>query len=215
MDDFGKKLKGHRQHAGISQSKLAELCSAIDDRSSGWRQSRIANYETGLRTPDLQDVVVISKALELKPEKLAFDKEFTIKNIGGSHYYPVLNSVQAGKFTEVIENGDDVEMLASYIKASDKSFFIVIEGESMLDRFKPGDVILIDPTLRPISGKYVVAANAKHELTFKQYIELPELSENLQPHFELVPRNKLFPTISSKDQELTILGVAVGAQSKL
>ncbi|QIP93116.1 helix-turn-helix domain-containing protein [Serratia fonticola] len=44
-----------RKDAGISQRTLANQI--------GWHQSRIANYEAGIRTPSLNDCRAIVKAL--------------------------------------------------------------------------------------------------------------------------------------------------------
>jgi len=53
---FGKRLKAARNHAKLSQPELAKAC--------GWdSQSRLSNYERGERTPSLDDIDKLAKAL--------------------------------------------------------------------------------------------------------------------------------------------------------
>ena len=53
---FGQRLKTARTQAGLSQPELAKQC--------GWdSQSRVSNYERGERTPSLDDIDKLSRAL--------------------------------------------------------------------------------------------------------------------------------------------------------
>lgn len=50
------RIKYFRQKAGLTQQELSA--------SLGWRQSRIANYEAGFRTPSLKDARTLTAALD-------------------------------------------------------------------------------------------------------------------------------------------------------
>ena len=78
----------------------------------------------------------------------------------------------------------------------------------MRPRFNEGDLVLIDPNIYPTPGKFVAAINGNNEATFKQYKELGTMTGDGLPHFELVPLNPMFPTLSSLEQEIRIIGVA-------
>jgi len=53
---FGQRLKVARNYAKLSQPELAKIC--------GWdSQSRLSNYERGERTPSLDDIDKLAKAL--------------------------------------------------------------------------------------------------------------------------------------------------------
>lgn len=125
--------------------------------------------------------------------------------------YPLLSPIQTGLWTGISSlndiDGYD-EMIPSTIMVSDDSFYLRIEGNSMKPRFNSGDLVLIDPNICPTPGKFVAAINGNDEATFKQYKELGVLSENGMPHFELVPLNPMYPTLSSVNQEIRIIGVA-------
>ena len=111
-------------------------------------------------------------------------------------------------------------MLPSDIKASENSFLLRIKGDSMLGDsvnggFKEGDLILVDPNIQPTPGRFVVAINGGDEATFKQYYELGEFDEYGNQHFNLVPLNKVYPTLSSKNQKIRIIGVAIRKYSEI
>ena len=218
MATLGERIKAYREQLKISQKELAERCNNIDTKSENarWGQPRIANYEKGNRTPDLEDISIISKALNILPEVLAFDSN--ISEIKESIYrYPLLSPIQAGLWTDIksLEGFDGYEMIPSTVIASENSFYLRIEGKSMLPRFNEGDLVLIDPDIVPTPGKFVAAINGNNEATFKQYKELGTRNEYGIAHFELVPLNPMFPTLSSLNQEIRIIGVAVEKREML
>ena len=211
MATLGERIKAYREQLKISQKELAERCNNIDTKSENarWGQPRIANYEKGNRTPDLEDIFLISKALNILPEILAFDSN--ISEIKESICrYPLLSPIQAGLWTDIrsLEGFDGYGMIPSTAIASENSFDLRIEGKSMLPRFNEGDLVLIDPDIVPTPGKFVAAINGDNEATFKQYRELGTKTPEGIPHFELVPLNPMFPTLSSLNQEIRIIGVA-------
>lgn len=211
MATLGERIKAYREQLKISQKELAERCNNIDTKSENarWGQPRIANYEKGNRTPDLEDISIISKALNILPEVLAFDSN--ISEIKESICrYPLLSPIQAGLWTDIrsLEGFDGYEMIPSTVIASENSFYLRIEGKSMLPRFNEGDLVLIDPDIAPTPGKFVAAINSDNEATFKQYKELGIRNEYGIAYFELVPLNPMFPTLSSLNQDIRIIGVA-------
>ncbi|KJG64085.1 helix-turn-helix domain-containing protein, partial [Photobacterium kishitanii] len=65
--EVGLRLKQLRTKQGISQKDLAELC--------GWGPSRISNYESGLRSINLDDADMLAKHLGIKPYQILFDDD--------------------------------------------------------------------------------------------------------------------------------------------
>ena len=78
MATLGERIKAYREQLKISQKELAERCNNIDTKSENarWGQPRIANYEKGNRTPNLEDISIISKALNILPEVLASKQDY-------------------------------------------------------------------------------------------------------------------------------------------
>lgn len=170
--------------------------------------SKWFNAET---LPTQANIYVLADFLGVTKEWLTYgDKNASIEKIEKQISYPLLSPIQAGLWTDIrsLEGFDGYEMIPSTVIASENSFYLRIEGKSMLPRFNEGDLILIDPDIVPTPGKFVAAINGNNEATFKQYKELGTRTPEGIPHFELVPLNPMFPTLSSLDQEIRIIGVA-------
>lgn len=170
--------------------------------------SKWFNAET---LPTQANIYVLADFLEVTKEWLTYgDKNASIEKIEKQRFYPLLSPVQAGLWTDIrsLDGFDGYEMIPSIVVASENSFYLRIEGKSMLPRFNEGDLVLIDPDIMPTPGKFVAAINGNNEATFKQYKELGTRTPEGIPHFELVPLNPMFPTLSSLNQEIRIIGVA-------
>jgi len=64
-------IANERKKIGITQSALAGAC--------GWNQSRLANYETGIRAPDLESCRRLVKALNKFGSRINLDGLFPPK----------------------------------------------------------------------------------------------------------------------------------------
>lgn len=63
METFGQRLKRLREDRKMTQEQLADAC--------GYRnQSRIGNYESGLRTPSVRQIPVLAKGLGVPDHEL-------------------------------------------------------------------------------------------------------------------------------------------------
>lgn len=212
MATLGERIKAYREQLGLSQRELAEKCAELERDGSTWGQPRIANYEKDNRLPDLNGIKILAKVLGVSPDVLAFDRNVRQVKVVKTWKYPLLSKIQAGMWTGIdyfSTADEDFEMIPSNVMASEYSFYLRISGDSMLPRFKEGDLVLIDPTIAPTPGKFVAAINGDDEATFKQYKELGYRNEYGFPHFELVPLNPMFPTLSTVNQEIRVIGVAV------
>ncbi|MFK3703677.1 helix-turn-helix protein [Raoultella sp. BIGb0138] len=66
-EKIASRLKEARGMRGVSQKALAEMC--------GWTQSRIGNYESGIRCIGVSDAIILSKFLGMAPAELMFGKD--------------------------------------------------------------------------------------------------------------------------------------------
>lgn len=124
---------------------------------------------------------------------------------------PILDYVQAGLFHDVAYDGINPrgETYTTYIGAKPEEVFsLIIEGLSMAPIFMPGDKIVVDASLSPQPGSYVIAQNGQIETTFKKY-RVTGYDEYGREQFELVPLNPDFPVISSREHNISIIGVMV------
>lgn len=124
---------------------------------------------------------------------------------------PVLDYVQAGLFGSVGYDGINPvgETYTTYKSAKEKSVFgLTVQGDSMMPDFQPGDFLTIDAALSPQPGSFVIAQNGDFEATFKKY-RVVGYDEFGREEFELVPLNPDYPTISSLNHNISIIGVMV------
>lgn len=132
----------------------------------------------------------------------------------GSRRIPVLSYVQAGALTESVvpyTNPDD--WLVTDLDLSRAAFALRIKGLSMYspsseESFNEGDLVVIDPSVEPLPGDFVVAKNGDHEATFKKY-RPRGINEKGIVVFELVPLNADYPSIRSDYTQVQIIGTMV------
>ena len=124
---------------------------------------------------------------------------------------PILDFVQAGLFGNVAYDGINPkgETYTTYQGSKPEEVFsLIIEGMSMAPDFLPGDQIVVDASLSPQPGSFVIAQNGQVETTFKKY-RVIGYDEYGREEFELVPLNPDFPTMSSREHQISIIGVMV------
>lgn len=129
----------------------------------------------------------------------------------GEKRIPLISYVQAGVWTDVVDNyapGDAEEFLLTDLELSGNAFALEIKGDSMLPEFKPGDRVIIDPSVSPQPGDYVVAKNGEEEATFKKY-RPRSVNERGETVFELVPLNEDYPSMRSDVTPIRIVGTMV------
>lgn len=59
---LGQLIKRARKEAGYSQQQLSSILGWLDPKDPTHRSSRLSNYETGAREPDLETLIAISNA---------------------------------------------------------------------------------------------------------------------------------------------------------
>ena len=117
---------------------------------------------------------------------------------------------QTKSYQTYIDDGDYI-----YVDSElpDGTYATVLIGRSMEPEFFEGDIIVVDPTLSPLPGDFVIAQRESQftdgvESTFKKY-RPKGVNENGQNVFELVPLNPDYQTFRSDREHLEIVGVMV------
>lgn len=140
----------------------------------------------------------------------------------GQRRVPLISSVQAGMWTEIVDSfmpGDAHDWITTAADISREAFALSIKGDSMYkfdssESFKEGDIVIIDPSVQPKPGDFVAARNGKQEATFKKYRPRGMNDKGVE-YFELVPLNPDYPVIRSDLEPVQIIGTAVERRSKL
>lgn len=219
MKTLAERLKYAMEVLPPKKIKGVELARAVGVKPpsvSDWLSGKSKNMEGPNLIRAAQFLKVNSKWLATgigKPTDEEIKSEFS--NVSFNNLpvmeIPVLDFVQAGLFGTVEYDGinpkDKTYTTYQSAKPSDV-FGLTVEGMSMAPEFLPGDSLVIDASLAPQPGSFVIAQNGSYEATFKKY-RVIGYDEYGREEFELVPLNPDYPTLSSRDHKISIIGVMV------
>ena len=85
---------------------------------------------------------------------------------------PVISWVHAGEFVDAADHwpvgvSSEGDPVYSYVKTGPNAFGLRVQGDSMLPRFMPGDIAIVDPSVRCDNGSpCVVSVNGEVQLRF-------------------------------------------------
>lgn len=206
--DFAKRLDIACKQKGLPEkgrgTQLASVCKVTPKAVSKW-----LNAET---MPSTANIYLLAKFLAVTPEWLTYGIGNVIPAAIGTTKVPLISYVQAGAWTGIDdfrETCGDYEYILTDLDVSGDAFALKIKGDSMEPEFIEGDIVIIDPKVEPHAGEFVAAINGDYEATFKKYRLLEDLDEYGRQHFELVPLNPDWHSMSSLKQEIRIIGTMV------
>lgn len=211
-EKIGQRIYEARKAKGLSQQGLANLTTDL-------KQSRINNWENGLRTPGPEEIKQLANALEvpaaflmcLSDEKQENERKKLSRLIplfdhnqacNAAHYLKELS--EQGSLDGVILISASAELLP---KLGADAFAFKMFNDSMIPEFRPNDILVIDPSAAPEPGNYVaVKMNGKTEAIICQYKKLSYNSSE----FELLTLNDHWPNIKVTDGfDVEIVGMVV------
>ena len=209
MSGWAKKLKDLMRIKGLTQQELANRI--------GVNRTQISNYINGRRQPSFAKMKLIAENLSVKFEELwsTTDSIPLIIHREQFLYIPVIDWVNAGDKPQThkppLKESEFVAFPKN--KCGGNCYALIVNGDSMSaaspseKSFFPGDRIIVDPDLEPLSGDCVIASlNPTHKhTTFKQYME-----DGVDKY--LKPLNSQYPAIKIK-KSIQILGVVRGSIS--
>ena len=202
MAALGTRIRQVLEEKGITQAQLARLV--------GVKQQTIS-YICAADSPASASryATKIAQALGVNPSWLQSgegDKHDPVVRIELDgrvvpvRQVPLLEGQEAIAYANGQANKNNGKTLMTDAEIGARAFAMDIVGESMAPSFKPGDRVVIDPSVMPEPGDFV-AAVAQGLLTFRKY------RARGASVFELVPLNEDWPVISSEECEIKILGV--------
>ncbi|MDP3273419.1 LexA family transcriptional regulator [Limnobacter sp.] len=201
MDEISRFVIQVRKLLNLNQEDFGERFGASKQNVSGW--------ENGRHQPPIKALIAMHNMARGKAQIPGLENFVPVEN--EVQMIPVIDYVQAGMMTEVADPyslGDGMETIPVEGRFSGRTFALKIRGESMFPEFKEGDVVVIDPSITPRPGDFVVAKNSTNEATFKKY-RPRGMNDQFQMVFELHPINQDFPVMRSDIEQLEIIGVMV------
>lgn len=213
------RLTAAMEASGLTQADLARACQVKPPSVHGWLngKSKFLRGENLLRAAAALGVSQQWLATGEGAMKSSATWDANAKPAHmGMRPYPVISRIQAGALKEISDPygpGDGFDVEYGDDDASPWSFFLEIEGDSMLPEFRPGDRVLIDPEVSPGPGDFVAARNTKREATFKKY-RVRGIDGFGVEVFELVPLNDDYPVLRSDEHHLVVIGTMIEHRRK-
>jgi SOS-response transcriptional repressor LexA len=208
-NEIGKfpTLAAFARHHGLDTTYISQLING--HRNLGEKAAR--NLEAKLGWPamsmDRWDELDGEDSAGQPPGRPAFDGNVEVADMGFKRV-PRISFVQAGPWREVVDPyapGAAEDYLMTDLELGAHAFALTIHGESMLPEFREGDVIIVDPNVKPTPGDFVVAKNGNEEATFKKY-RPRGVNEQGNEVIELVPLNEDYPSLRSDRTPIQIIG---------
>lgn len=181
---IAERMRAARERAGLTQPALAQRANVS--------QGTIGNIESGLRKRP-RDLLAIAAALHVSPLWLETGQgpmhgdhdQANVSTAPASmkpRRYPVISSVQAGEWEEIVDQfspGDAEDWQDSPVDLGPNGFVLKLEGSSMTnpaggkDNFPEGMYVHIHPGVEAQPGDYVVAKRElDNKATFKKLVRV-------------------------------------------
>lgn len=206
--EIGKRIHEARKEKGLTLKALGKL-------AGDFKQTRLTNWEQGIRTPGPEEIKQLAHILEVSPAFLmclSDDKQLKpLKKV--NQLVPLFNHQQAGDknlhidVTQHKKNNDFIFIAISTIllpRLSVKAFALKMIDDSMEPAIAINDILVIDPEVSPMPGNYVaVKVSVNPEVMICQYKKLSYTAHG----FELLTLNANWPNISSNENmQIDIVG---------
>lgn len=206
--EIGKRILEARKAKGLTLKALGEL-------AGGLKQTRLTNWEQGVRTPGPEEIKSLARALDVSPAYLmCLSDEMQFKKAQNpSQLIPLLDyrqACEAKSHTASEQSNDSIYISISTIllpEISADAFAMKVIDGSMLPEIKINDVLVIEPSILPEPGDFVaVKISGKPEAVICQYKKLSYTSTE----FELLTLNDNWPNIKKNGSiEIKIIGKIV------
>ncbi|HAT3883248.1 TPA: helix-turn-helix domain-containing protein [Legionella pneumophila] len=201
--EIGKRILEARKAKGLTLKALGEL-------AGGLKQTRLTNWEQGVRTPGPEEIKSLAQALDVSPAYLmclSDEKQFKEAK-SPSQLIPLLDYRQACKVKLYTSEacGQEVSDNLIYISVStvllpelsSDAFALKVTDESMKPEISVNDVLVFDPMILPQPGDFVaVKVVGKSDVVIGQYKKLSYTSPD---EFELLMLNDNWPNIKFNER---------------
>lgn len=206
---LSRNIKKFRELKGLTQEELGRLV--------GKEKSTIGCYETGVRSPRVETLTLIARALAVSMDELSgLNKgDFVLEDCGvylaeGSiwdaavKYVPVLGTVSAGLPLMAEQHILDYRPIRREKLKDTPHFFLQVKGDSMSgDGILDGDLVLVRLQPDVENGEIAVVMCGNDEATLKRVYKFAE-------QVLLQPSNPRYPPRPCSPGDVRIIGKYTG-----
>lgn len=179
---LSQRLREARQAQNLTQADLARALSA--------NQSTVAYWENGRSQPDAKRIQAVAQILQVSPEWLMFGTPGVAQAalpyandapwphgqaVGVSpagRDLPVRGLAQAGHHQALLLADAAVSFVERppSLCGNNQAFAVWVAGQSMLPRYRPGEMVYVDPTKPLSAGCFALLEMADHTAFIKEYM---------------------------------------------
>lgn len=198
---MAKNINKYMKMNKISRNKMSEALGVSYSTLSDW-----VNAKT---YPRIDKIEMMANYFGVSKSDLVEDKQ-TVDTVQITTA-PVLSKVSAGMPMYSEENiVDYIYLPAHEVKAGKEVFGLVVEGDSMNQEFKEGDIVIVEKDSIVENGEIGVVMVNGYNATLKQ-VKYVQDSIVLMPKSDNPAHD---PQIYNKDDEVKIIGKVVGMHRK-
>lgn len=198
---MAKNINKYMKLNKISRNKMSEALGVSYSTLSDW-----VNAKT---YPRIDKIEMMANYFGVSKSDLVEDKQ-TVDTVQITTA-PVLSKVSAGMPMYSEENiVDYIYLPAHEVKAGKEVFGLVVEGDSMNQEFKEGDIVIVEKDSVVENGEIGVVMVNGYNATLKQ-VKYVQDSIVLMPKSDNPAHD---PQIYNKDDEVKIIGKVVGMHRK-
>lgn len=198
------------QSAGKTRSQLSEEIGVSAASISNWMLGKVGALH-GQTATRIEAVTGVRAQWIMNGEGPKFVGDDQGGGTGGKRSIPAISRAMAACWPESQDpyaGGNRPDWLVSGRPMSGKSFALLIEDRSMAPVLSPGDHAIVDPAIEPAPGSLVAADVQGHGVVLRKYRPRRVDASGVQ-EFELAAINDDFPTVSSSDAPIKVLGTVV------
>ena len=183
-------------------SNAAEL-----SRLTGLTQVAIRNYMRGIKVPNAQALIKLSRALSTTADYLLTGSPKRPDRI------PLLSKIPGGDPVAWSDGeypaGFGEEFLDRGEVSDPNAFALIVDGNSMSPKINSGDIVIIAPNT-PVTNRSIAAVAINHEeRTLKTVVFLPHGKILLQPE------NEKYPPIVLDEKQVAFIGRVIERRQRL
>ncbi len=198
--DLKDRLRHIMARRGVANA--AEL-----SRMTGLTQVAIRNYMRGIKVPNAQALIKLSRALSTTADYLLSGSPLRPDRI------PLLSRIPGGDPVCWEDGSYPAGFAADYIDRGEVSdpnaFALIVDGDSMSPRINSGDIVVVSPGTS-VDNRSIAAVSVNgDERTLKRVIFLPEDRILLQPE------NERYEPLVLSAEEVSFIGRVVERRERL
>ncbi len=203
----GERLMELKDRLSYLMERRGIANAAELSRHAGLTQVAIRNYMRGIKVPNAQALVKLSRALNTTADYLLSGTPRRPDRI------PLLSKIPAGDPVLWTDGEYPAHFGEEFLDRGDvtdpNAYALIVDGDSMTPRINSGDIVIISPNTAVTNRSIAAIAIKGEERTIKTVVFLPN------EHVLLQPANAAYEPLVLAQRDVVLLGKVVERREKL